>query len=222
MTTRDALLRAVLDHPADDTARLVFADWLDETGKPRDEAQAELIRLQIVPDQMPAFVRLPDPTARVEEILKKWGRGWVPKDVRTPGMEFRVDGCDVWLSDSLPAICLPAVFTFRRGYLEAARFNTHEELLVGPAPRIFSQLFAANPVSEIHIAVEGYEPEIDLHLSHGMSGEWGASVVWCTGSVHTGDFATRREAIEVLLRTFEERLPQIAELTLSRPGPIPF
>src|SRR5262245_32906100 len=30
MTTHDALLAAVLAHPADDTARLVYADWLEE------------------------------------------------------------------------------------------------------------------------------------------------------------------------------------------------
>lgn len=43
MTDREALLRAVLLSPADDTPRLVFADWLDETGQPE---RAELIRVQ--------------------------------------------------------------------------------------------------------------------------------------------------------------------------------
>jgi uncharacterized protein (TIGR02996 family) len=34
MTDRDALLAAVAARPADDTPRLVFADWLDDTGQP--------------------------------------------------------------------------------------------------------------------------------------------------------------------------------------------
>jgi uncharacterized protein (TIGR02996 family) len=33
VTDRDALFRAICEHPDDDTARLVFADWLDEHGE---------------------------------------------------------------------------------------------------------------------------------------------------------------------------------------------
>lgn len=46
MTDREALLRAVIANPLDDTPRLVMADWLDEHG----EAElAEFIRLQCGP-----------------------------------------------------------------------------------------------------------------------------------------------------------------------------
>jgi uncharacterized protein (TIGR02996 family) len=44
MTDRDALLRAIIENPADDAPRLVYADWLDEHGDP---ARAEFIRLQV-------------------------------------------------------------------------------------------------------------------------------------------------------------------------------
>lgn len=44
LTERDALLRSILDNPWCDTARLVFADYLDENG---EGARAEFIRLQI-------------------------------------------------------------------------------------------------------------------------------------------------------------------------------
>lgn len=44
MTERDALLRAVLADPADDTVRLAFADWLDENG---ESERAEFIRVQV-------------------------------------------------------------------------------------------------------------------------------------------------------------------------------
>ena len=44
---REAFLRAVCENPADDTPRLVFADWLDEHGdRPDDPARAEFIRVQ--------------------------------------------------------------------------------------------------------------------------------------------------------------------------------
>ena len=44
---RLAFVRNILANPADDTPRLVYADWLDECGKPM---LAEFIRKQIDPD----------------------------------------------------------------------------------------------------------------------------------------------------------------------------
>jgi uncharacterized protein (TIGR02996 family) len=44
MSTYSDLLQDVLDHPADDGPRLVFADWLDEHG---ESARADFIRTQI-------------------------------------------------------------------------------------------------------------------------------------------------------------------------------
>jgi uncharacterized protein (TIGR02996 family) len=44
LTTGDALLRAVLDNPADDSVRLVYADWLEESGQGE---RAEFIRVQV-------------------------------------------------------------------------------------------------------------------------------------------------------------------------------
>jgi uncharacterized protein (TIGR02996 family) len=44
MSDEDALLAAVVAHPAEDTPRLVFADWLDEHGR---HARAEFIRVQV-------------------------------------------------------------------------------------------------------------------------------------------------------------------------------
>ena len=44
MTDREALLRAIIDHPDEDTPRLVYADWLDENG---DSKRAAFIRAQI-------------------------------------------------------------------------------------------------------------------------------------------------------------------------------
>lgn len=46
MDDRQALLAAVIEHPEDDTPRLVYADYLDETGRDADAARAALIRRQ--------------------------------------------------------------------------------------------------------------------------------------------------------------------------------
>jgi uncharacterized protein (TIGR02996 family) len=47
MTEQHALLAAILAAPAEDTPRLIYADWLDENPTPRRAARAELIRTQI-------------------------------------------------------------------------------------------------------------------------------------------------------------------------------
>jgi uncharacterized protein (TIGR02996 family) len=47
VTEREALLAAVCEAPADDTARLVYADWLDETGDPADAKRAAYIRAAV-------------------------------------------------------------------------------------------------------------------------------------------------------------------------------
>jgi uncharacterized protein (TIGR02996 family) len=46
-TDERALLNAILAHPDEDTPRLAYADWLDETGGKANVARAEYIRLQI-------------------------------------------------------------------------------------------------------------------------------------------------------------------------------
>src|SRR5262245_55373335 len=43
MSDHDALYRAILANPDDDTPRLVYADWLQENGRPEE---AELIRVE--------------------------------------------------------------------------------------------------------------------------------------------------------------------------------
>lgn len=63
-TDGDALLAAILANPADDTVRLVYADWLDDRGEPGDAERAEFIRLgcQVAADSRPCdCVEVPDP-----------------------------------------------------------------------------------------------------------------------------------------------------------------
>ncbi len=47
MSTTDHLLRAILDEPAEDLHRLVYADRLEEFGDAADQLHGQFIRLQI-------------------------------------------------------------------------------------------------------------------------------------------------------------------------------
>ena len=47
----DALLRTIVAHPEDDLPRLVFADFLEESGHPASVARAHFIRVQIEAEQ---------------------------------------------------------------------------------------------------------------------------------------------------------------------------
>lgn len=75
MSDRAAFIRAILDSPDDDTARLVFADWLEEHGEPE---RAEFIRAQIAPTCVPETVRRRnDPGERVAGLHgAAIGGGW--------------------------------------------------------------------------------------------------------------------------------------------------
>lgn len=75
MSERAAFINAILDNPADDTARLVFADWLEEHGEPE---RAEFIRVQIEAEKLPEDVRLRnDPGARIAgKHGAAFGGGW--------------------------------------------------------------------------------------------------------------------------------------------------
>jgi uncharacterized protein (TIGR02996 family) len=44
--SHEAFLGPINANPDDDTARLIYADWLEDTGKPADALRAEFIRLQ--------------------------------------------------------------------------------------------------------------------------------------------------------------------------------
>jgi uncharacterized protein (TIGR02996 family) len=49
----DAFLQAILDNPSELTTRLVFADWLEDTGEPSNIAWAHFIRLNAEVNQHP-------------------------------------------------------------------------------------------------------------------------------------------------------------------------
>ena len=107
MTTDEALLRAVLLHPGEDTPRLAYADWLDENGHPE---RAEFIRVQIelgrwhhdIPDG--ASDPLRDMRKREQELL-----GAAPPSWAAPVGWWHCDNLRMWKPTPH--------FTFRRGFV---------------------------------------------------------------------------------------------------------
>lgn len=83
MSDEKALLGAIWEHPHEDTPRLVYADWLEETGTPSNVARAEFIRAQcqlaVLPATDPRYDQL---EAREAEILKQWKKAWLGKSAR--------------------------------------------------------------------------------------------------------------------------------------------
>lgn len=78
MTTRDALLAAVAAAPADDTPKLVYADWLEEhSDDPADRDRVEFIRLAVrvahLPDDHPDRAAV---LKRVEALFRQRADGW--------------------------------------------------------------------------------------------------------------------------------------------------
>ncbi len=121
MTEAEAFVAAILADPADDTARLVYADWLQEHG---DEDRAAFIRTGCALANLvrPAPVLATDYTRSVEHhrLVRQFERTWR----RT----YRMD-----------------VARFDRGFIEAVS-ATPAEFLAGVA-----KLFAAQPVADVYI-----------------------------------------------------------------------
>ncbi|MCI0461049.1 MAG: TIGR02996 domain-containing protein, partial [Gemmataceae bacterium] len=68
MSTEDAFVHSILNHPDDDTTRLVFSDWLEEHGR---ASHAELIRIQCELARLPKRSREPTAKARREELAAR-------------------------------------------------------------------------------------------------------------------------------------------------------
>lgn len=79
MSTSAALLAAVAAHPDDDTARLVFADFLDEQGTESDSARAAFVRAQVElarPAARGEAAKRRELLALAKRLVKKYGTEW--------------------------------------------------------------------------------------------------------------------------------------------------
>src|SRR5262249_51108214 len=84
MASEESLLQAILESPNDDSRRLVYADWLEETGK---SERAELIRIQIeLARNNSARVRVRELIGR-EQVLKTKFQHQVVKSIGAGTLE---------------------------------------------------------------------------------------------------------------------------------------
>jgi uncharacterized protein (TIGR02996 family) len=88
MDQHEALLAAILDSPDDDLPRLIYADWLEESGRP---FRAEFIRLQLDLARLPGDDRRrPELEQRERALLRKHERAWLgPLRAWLGGWQFR-------------------------------------------------------------------------------------------------------------------------------------
>jgi uncharacterized protein (TIGR02996 family) len=95
MPQDDAFLRAICEAPEDDTARLVYADWLEEHGRAE---RAEFIRVQCALAGATEGAIRPALQARERDLLMRYGGEWAQP------LAGRVDE-----------------WTFRRGFIDEVR-----------------------------------------------------------------------------------------------------
>jgi uncharacterized protein (TIGR02996 family) len=82
----EALFRAVCESPADDTPRLVYADWLDENGRPE---RAEFIRLQCEAwSLVPGFTDVTAARTRASQLKREFGDSWYAELPDIPGVDW--------------------------------------------------------------------------------------------------------------------------------------
>jgi uncharacterized protein (TIGR02996 family) len=81
-----AFLEDILDHPDDDTPRLVYADWLDDRGERDDEARAEFIRVQCRQARPARENEALRPWLRLRnvQLLRQFESRWLPDAWRSP------------------------------------------------------------------------------------------------------------------------------------------
>jgi uncharacterized protein (TIGR02996 family) len=120
-----AFLQAILEDPDDLSARLIFADWLEDTGDEANRARADLIRVQCaledLPEDDPRRLQFQE---RQRDLLLSYGAAWAaPVGV--------VNGVQRW--------------TFRRGFVEGVALRTSD------LPADLERLAAVVPLRELQI-----------------------------------------------------------------------
>src|SRR4051794_18229590 len=89
MSIEQALLSAILEHPRDDDARRIYADWCEDHGQPE---RGEWVRVQLDLARLPAWAPAWDGLkARARALLEAHQEEWLgplPAWAR-PGARFR-------------------------------------------------------------------------------------------------------------------------------------
>ena len=124
-------LKAIAANPADDLPRLVYADFLEESGEPDAIARAHFIRAQIALTQLPpGGAEYRETVALQNRLFAMYSEDWI------------------WdLPDALHADGPPE---WRRGFIEFARMPWHEFLAGRP-------LFETVPITRVQIPSARYD-----------------------------------------------------------------
>ena len=136
-----AFLADILEHPDDDTPRLVYADWLEENGDTDDALRAEFIRVQV------KLARSPDEHLRLRE-RELWemsdSDGWlIPDPVAPQSAHICLETETMALAETIGDAL--SVLVFRRGFVERVRFPLAAWLEYGPA------LVASHPIQRVEL-----------------------------------------------------------------------
>ena len=102
MSDRDAFLQAIAAQPVDRTARLVYADFLEESGEPVEVARAEFIRAQVEAETVhPNSNRHAELVSRARELFATHWLDWwesVCDAVGLPLPQRPADGVRGWFA----------------------------------------------------------------------------------------------------------------------------
>lgn len=190
VTDGAAILRSVLESPADDAPRLIYADWLDDEG---DGQQAAFIRTQVALARMPdrpcaaavaaglprcndcGWCRLRD--RECELLTRPNGRKWTPAPVREALPYFAVDLLNV--DDQRP---WGMGVRFARGFIEAVRADGDTLL------RLYEPLLALCPVTTFELT---WMPSVDRIGREFVRRDW-------PGGLRVVTHETRDECLRVL------------------------
>jgi uncharacterized protein (TIGR02996 family) len=134
MSTDEAFLRDICEHPDDEAPRLVYADWLDEHG---DEARAEFIRVECELEHAEEYgPRWRELSARQLALIRAHKKEWVkPFKGWTYSTRFRRGFVETVLL-SLKQFTTHAVELFRLSpvrVLQFTRLNEPNLMRVAPA-----------------------------------------------------------------------------------------
>lgn len=131
MSEPDALLAAVLADPDDDTVRLVYADRLQESGRPASIARARFVRLQIAQATGLPYEQSVDAQRELDALARWWARAWLA--------ELPPAVADAVWKQRLGAAA------FRRGFVNGVT------LPVAVFRECAAGLFAAAPITTLHL-----------------------------------------------------------------------
>jgi len=121
-TDGDALLQTIIDNPADDLPRLVYADWLEENGQAE---RAEFTRLKIALEAESGDKRV-QMEERARQLLRQHRKEWLTPLPQEPGIEWDAN--------------------WPRGFPERLTFDGAE-----PFERLAAEAFAAAPIRRLSI-----------------------------------------------------------------------